>query len=116
MALECSEGRLTAEAIIEAVNDETETIYALSGTTPAIDQTNGTIQTWTLPGDSAPTDSLESGQSITLMIDDGADYTVTWPTMTWVGGSEPNLVTTGYSVVVLWKVGSTLYGVHIGDA
>ena len=33
----------------------------------------------------------------------------------WVGGSAPTLATTGYTVVELWKVGSTIYGAHTGD-
>ena len=93
----------------------TEEVYAVTGTTPALSGANGTIQTWTLSGNSTPTETLTSGQSITLMVDDGTDYTITWPTMKWVGGSEPTLATTDYSVITLWKVGSTLYGSYAGD-
>lgn len=95
----------------------TEDIYALSGTTPALDPSNGSIQTWTLSANSTPTDSLSAGEAITLMIDDGTAYTITWPTMTWVnnGGTAPTLATTGYTVVALWKVGTTLYGALVGD-
>ena len=92
-----------------------EEVHALSGTTPALDPANGSIQTWTLSANSTPTDSLAAGQSITLMIDDGSAYTITWPTMQWIGGSAPTLATSGYSVVELWKVGSTLYGAYVGD-
>jgi len=87
-----------------------EQVYALSGTTPSLDPANGTIQTWTLTANSSPTDGLSSGQSMTLMIDDGSSYLVTWPTMTWVTGSPPALATTGYTAIALWKVGSDLYG------
>jgi hypothetical protein len=95
----------------------TETVYALSGTTPALDPSNGTVQTWTLTGNSTPTDSLSAGEAITLMVDDGTAYTITWPTMTWVnnGGSAPTLATTGYTVIALWKVSTTLYGALVGD-
>lgn len=93
----------------------TEEVYAVSGTTPALNPTNGTIQTWTLTGNSTPTDSLSTGEYITLMIDDGTAYTITWPTMQWAGGSAPTLATTGYTVVELWKVGTTLYGAPVGD-
>ena len=95
-----------------------EDVYAISGTTPALDPANGSIQTWTLSANSTPTDSLSAGEAITLMIDDGTAYTVTWPTMTWVnnGGSAPSpLATTGYTVVALWKVSTTLYGALVGD-
>ena len=93
----------------------TETVYAISGTTPELDPENGTIQTWNLSANSIPTDGFLSGQSMTLMVNDGTDYAITWPTITWVGGAEPALATSGYTVIVLWKVGTTLYGVHVGN-
>ena len=93
----------------------TEGTSALTGTTPALSAANGTIQTWTLTGNSTPTDGLSSGQSLTLMIDDGSAYSITWPTMTWVGGSAPTLSTTGYTVVELWKIGSALRGSSPGS-
>jgi len=94
----------------------TEQVYALSGTTPALDPANGTIQTWTLTASSTPTDSLTTGQYLFLLIDDGADYTITWPTITWKTStsSAPDLLTTGYTHILLYKVGSTLYGSLIG--
>ena len=75
---------------------------------------NGTIQTWTLTGASTPTDGFAAGQSMTIMIDDGTAYTITWPSVTWVGGSAPTLKTTGYTIVELWKVSTTLYGALVG--
>lgn len=92
-----------------------ETVFAVTGTTPALDPANGGIQTWTLSGASTPTDSFSTGESMTLMVDDGTAYAITWPTMQWSGGDAPELATTGYSVIVLWKVGSTLYGASAGD-
>jgi len=110
---------LTAPAISSPTMTGTilEDVYTLSGTTPALDPDNGSIQTWTLSGNSTPTDSLSAGESITLMVDDGTAYTITWPTMTWVNnaGSAPTLATSGYTVVVLWKVSTTLYGALVGD-
>ena len=95
----------------------TETVYAVTGTTPALGPANGTIQTWTLSADSTPTFDAgwASGESMVLMIDDGTDYTITWPTMQWAGGSAPTLATTGYSVVTIWRVASTYYGTYAGD-
>ena len=105
---------LTAPTITGTVIED---VYALSGTTPALEPNNGSIQTWTLSGNSTPTDSLAAGEAITLMIDDGTAYTITWPTTTWVnnGGSAPTLATTGYTVIALWKVSTTLYGALVGD-
>jgi hypothetical protein len=95
-----------------------ETVYALSGTTPALDPSNGTIQTWTLTANSTPTDSFAAGESMTLMIDDGTAYSITWPSVTWKsdGGLAPILNLTGFTAVVLWKVGSVLYGARVGNA
>lgn len=93
----------------------TEHVHTLTGTTPALDPNNGTVQTWTLTANSTPTDSLTDGQAMTLHIEDGTAYTITWPTMEWVGGSAPTLPTTGDAVIVLWKVGSSLFGQGIGD-
>lgn len=99
----------------------TEEVFAVSGTTPALSPTNGSIQTWTLTGNSTPTaGTWAAGQSITLMIDDGTAYTVTWTSLavTWKtnAAAAPTLNTTGYTVIQLWKVGTTIYGARVGDA
>ena len=94
-----------------------EDVYAISGTAVALEPDNGSVQTHTLTGNTTYTDAFSAGQAITLMIDDGTAYTITWPTMTWVnnGAAAPTLATSGYTVVALWKVGSTLYGALVGD-
>lgn len=95
-----------------------ETVYAVTGTTPQIAATNGSVQTWTLSGNSTPTDGLNAGESVTLMIDDGSAYTITWTSTVdeWIGGVAPDLAYTGYTVIELWKVGTTVYGAYVGDA
>jgi hypothetical protein len=94
-----------------------EGVASLSGTTPTISSANGTILTWVPGADSAPVDGLSAGESVTLMIDDAADITITWPGgMKWTGGGEPTLETTGENIIELWKVGSTLYGAYAGAA
>jgi len=105
---------LTAPTIIGTV---VEDVYAISGTTPALEPANGSIQTWTLTANSTPTDALVAGEGITLMVNDGISYTITWPTTTWVnnGGLAPTLATSGYTVIALWKVSTTLYGALVGD-
>jgi hypothetical protein len=90
---------------------QTETVYAIvDGAGVALDPANGTIQTWTLGASRSPTDGFTAGQSMTLMVN--STYSITWPSVTWVGGSVP---TTGNNVVVLWKVGTTLYGLFVGS-
>jgi len=104
------------------INDGyTEEVFAVSGTTPALSPADGSIQTWTLSGNSTPTaGTWNAGQSITLMIDDGSAFTVTWTSLavTWKtdGGVAPTLNTTGFTVITLWKVGTTIYGARVGDA
>ena len=97
-----------------AIGEEVFTIP--SSTTPELDPADGTVQKWTLTGASTPTEVFADGESITLMIDDGTAYAITWPTMTWVnnGGVAPTLATTGFTTVTLWHFG-TLYGALVGD-
>jgi hypothetical protein len=97
-----------------AIGEEVFTIP--SSTTPELDPADGTVQKWTLTGASTPTEVFADGESITLMIDDGTAYAITWPTMTWVnnGGVAPTLAATGFTTVTLWHFG-TLYGALVGD-
>ena len=95
----------------------TETVYTLgtSGSL-ALDPANGTVQTCALSGNPTFTDSLSAGQSVILMLTNGASYTVTYPTMTWAtsaGNAAPTL--TAADTLVFWKVGSTLYGAYVGS-
>lgn len=95
----------------------TETVYTL-GTTGsiALDPANGSIQTSVLTGNPTFTDSLVAGQTVVLMLENGASYTVTWPTTTWVtsaGNAPPTL--TAKDTLVFWKVSTTLYGAYVGS-
>lgn len=96
-----------------------EDIYTIAdGAAFEIDPGNGSIQLITLGASRTPAaTNFAAGESVTLMIADGTAYTITWSTVavTWVGGSAPALATTGYTVVELWKVSTTIYGVHVGD-
>lgn len=98
----------------------TESIYVVSGTTPALTPANGTIQVWTLTGNSTPTleGTFIAGRSMTLMIDDGTAYTITWPSVTWKtdAGTAPALNTSGLTAIQLWRVGDIVYGARVGDA
>ena len=114
---------LTNKTLAGAVLNDgyTEEVFAVTGTTPALSPDNGSIQTWTLSGNSTPTaGTWAAGQSLTLLVDDGTDYTITWTTLDVVwktdGGTAPTLNTSGDTVIVLWKVGSTIYGARVGDA
>ena len=95
-----------------------ETVYAVTGTTPALSPTNGTIQTWTLSGASTPTaGTWTAGASLSLQIT-ASTNTITWSSVavTWIGGSAPTLSTTVTTNIELWKIGSTIYGALVGNA
>jgi hypothetical protein len=97
-----------------------ENVFTITdGASVDIDPTNGSIQLWTLTDSRTPVlpTSWTAGQGITLQIADGAAYAVTWATMgvVWAGGTAPTLATSGYTVVELWKVGTTIYGALVGD-
>ena len=100
--------------------DYTEEVFTITdGASVDLDPSNGTVQLWTLGASRSPTDtSFASGQSMTLMVDDGSDYAITWPSVVWKtdGGSAPTLNTSGYTVIQLWKVSTVLYGARVGDA
>ena len=88
-----------------------------------VDPGNGSIQLITLGASRTPkATNFAAGESVTMMIDDGTAFTLTWTDATWgtggvkwVGGSAPTLATTGYTVIQLWKVGTQIYGARVGD-
>lgn len=94
----------------------TETTFGLTGSAVSPDPANGTIQTWTLPGNSSlNAANISAGQSLTLMIASTAGYTLTWSgVIGWVGGSVPVFQDSGFNVVELWHNGSGVYGAFVG--
>jgi hypothetical protein len=109
----------TAQQTFVGVKD---TVYAITdGAAFAITPENGSIQTITLGANRTPAATgFAAGHCVLLGIDDGAAYSVTWTTVavTWVKvsgtASAPTLATSGYTWVLLWKVGSTIYGCEVG--
>lgn len=89
----------------------TEQVYNLTGT--EINPTNGTIQYKTVSENTTFTETLTAGQSVLLRLIDANSYTITFPTITWVGAATP--VLTADCAVVLWKEQSTLYGAYVGS-
>jgi len=92
-----------------------ETVFTITdGASVDINPANGGIQLWTLGASRTPTaTNFVAGQSVTLLIDDGTAYTITWSSIgvTWLdNASAPTLQTTGYTIVELVKVNSTVYG------
>ena len=96
-----------------------ENVYAVVDAAGVpLSPSNGTIQTWTLGASRTPTaGTWNAGESMTMMINDGTAFTVTWTSLpvTWVGGIAPTLATTGFTVIEFWKVSTTIYGALVGS-
>lgn len=112
---------LTDPAIIGTIIEDVFTIT--DGAAFEVDPSNGSVQLITLGASRTPkATNFLAGESVTLMVDDGSAFTLTWSDttwgtggLTWAGGSAPTLATTGYTVVQLWKVGTKIYGARVGD-
>lgn len=114
---------LTDPAIIGTILEDVFTIT--DGAAFEIDPGNGSIQLITLGANRTPKGTnFAAGEAVTLMVDDGSAYTLTWSDSTfgtsgvsWKtdSGSAPTLNTTGYTVIVLWKVGTQVYGARVGN-
>lgn len=118
MAYQNSEG--VSVGNLSVSSSVTEGVYTITDSASVdLDPANGTIQLWTLGANRTPTAAnFQNGQSMTLMINDGSARTITWSTIgvNWVGGSAPSLPTTGYAVVILWKVAGVIRGSYAGGA
>ena len=104
-----------------------ESVYTISdGAAFEIDPSNGSIQLITLGASRTPKGTnFVAGETILLMVADGTAYSITWTDTTfgtsgvvWKtdGGTPPTLNTTGYTAIVLWKVGTQVYGARVGNA
>ena len=113
---------LTDPAIVGTILEDVYTIT--DGDAFEVNPGNGSVQLVTLGANRTPkATNFAAGEAVTLMINDGDAYTLTWTDTTWgtsgvvwTGGSAPTLATTGYTVVQFWKVGSQVYGAYVGDA
>jgi hypothetical protein len=115
---------LTDPAIIGTILEDVYTIT--DGAAFEIDPGNGSVQLITLGASRTPlATNFANGEAVTLMVDDGTAYTLTWTDATFGGsgvvwktnaGVAPTLNTSGYTVITLWKVGGQVYGARVGDA
>lgn len=112
---------LTDPAIIGTIIEDVFTIT--DGAAFEVDPGNGSVQLITLGASRTPkATNFAAGESITLMVNDGTAYTLTWTDATWgtggviwVGGTAPTLATTGYTVLQFWKVSTQVYGAFVGN-
>lgn len=115
---------LTDPAIIGTILEDVYTIT--DGAAFEIDPGNGSVQLITLGASRTPkATNFVSGEAITLMVDDGTAYALTWTDATFGGsgviwktdaGIAPALNTSGYTAIVLWKVATQVYGARVGNA
>jgi hypothetical protein len=115
---------LTDPAITGTILEDIFTIT--DGAAFEIDPGNGSVQLITLGANRTPkATNFAAGEAITLMVDDGTAYALTWTDATFGGsgvvwktdgGVAPTLNTSGYTVIVLWKVSTQVYGARVGDA
>jgi len=115
---------LTDPAIIGTILEDVYTIT--DGVAFEIDPGNGSVQLITLGASRTPkATNFANGEAVTLMVNDGTNYTLTWTDATFGGsgvvwktnaGVAPTLNTSGYTVITLWKVGGQVYGARVGDA
>jgi hypothetical protein len=122
--LSASAAALTDPVITGTILEDIFTIT--DGAAFEIDPGNGSIQLITLGASRTPkATNFAAGEAITLMVDDGTAYTLTWTDSTFGGsgvvwktdnGSAPTLNTSGYTVIVLWKVSTQVYGARVGNA
>jgi hypothetical protein len=119
--------RISADGTAAFYNAIQEKVHTITdGAAFEIDPRNGTIQLITLGANRTPkATNFAAGQSVTLMVDDGTARTLTWTDATFGGsgvvwgtdgGTAPTLATSGYTTIVLWKVGSQVYGARVGNA
>lgn len=111
---------LTDPAIIGTITEDVFTITDAAAF--EVDPANGSIQLITLGANRTPkATNFASGESVTLMVNDGTAYTLTWTDSTWgtsgvawAGGIAPTLATTGFTVIEFWKVSTQVYGAIVG--
>ncbi len=112
---------LTDPAIIGTILEDVFTIS--DGAAFEVDPGNGSIQLITLGASRTPkATNFAAGEAVTLMVDDGSAYTLTWTDATWgtsgvewTGGAAPDLATSGYTVLQFWKVSTQVYGALVGE-
>lgn len=116
---------LSANTIISGAPEES--IFTITDA-PAfeINPNNGSLQIITLGANRTPkATNFTSGKAVTLIVDDGSGFSLTWTDTTFGGtgvewktngGTPPALNLTGYTFIALWKIGTQVYGARIGNA
>ena len=110
-----------SSARMAATGQYFSTNYALSdGATIALDWDNGNVQYVTLAGNRTFTfaNPKQGGRYVIFVKQDGTGTrTLTWPTITWSGGSAPVLTTTidKGDIIALVYINSVYYGSSVAN-
>ena len=121
-------GDLTGDVSAALVDSDayTENTVSLSGTTPAVDMTAGSVFTLSLTGASTftfsnpPTTGTAQGFTVVITQNASSTYAVTWPSSVyWVNGSPPAMtaITGAVDVYTFFTHdgGTTYYGFAAGQ-
>lgn len=97
----------------------TESVYTVTtGASFVLNPVNGSIQNLTLGANTTITlaTGFTSGQSVTIAVQTTTN-TITWPAaILWIGGVAPTMDATRNNIFVIWKVGTSVYGLYVGKA
>lgn len=98
-----------------------ETVVALSGTTPSIDCTTGTIFTLSTTGATTFTFTSPTGSgAFTLIVTAGGTHALTWPAaVDWPNATKPDDPASGETAIYTFVTadgGTTWYGFQPGPA
>ena len=82
--------------------------------TSVISTQTGTILHRKLTSNTSFSIQLEEGESLTFIVDRNG-RTISWPSVQWVGGQPPVLDSSGYEVIVFWKMLGKVCGAYNGN-
>lgn len=103
----------TFDGIITITSHKQQTDVII-GATPTIDATTSNYKTWVINEEATPTLSLDSGQSITLMIDNRNDAVINWGSIKWLEGAPELNAEPGFNVITFWADTNNIYGLDCG--
>jgi hypothetical protein len=107
---------LTDPALDGTILEDVYTITDAAGF--EIDPSNGSVQKVTLGASRTPlATNFANGEQVELRIADGTAYSITWSSINpyWIDDLTAVLPTSGYAVVILWKVDDQMYAAYAGD-
>ena len=85
-----------------------------SGATPDFDLSSGSIVTYTNTETMSPTfTTTQTDTSFKLLITNGEAFVITWPSVSWAGGTKPTLTAAGVDLLEFHKINSVWYGTVI---